>query len=289
MIDLKTFEIDGMKISDIFDHTSKLKKFDETTKKYESFDKYRYNLLKEKHKLQNINNPNRWWYKKNNYEDWEKKLIMEGILIDEVIKNNENRDGFYKDRDFEKDGKKYQDEIFSTLMLGFAKILEEDSTLAFFNTNEEVKSWGEFFFNPLASDFNSNKKINAHPDFLFKYNNHIGNVAAIEQKCVYKENFEIKIRESQMRIFDEYEEIYILIKREDELDKDTYYFYSYNQIKKHLKPTQSAINNRTTYSISKEELDKLEDVNVEIIEDRYIEESEYKKWEERRKKINVPF
>lgn len=287
MIDLKIYELDSMKISDIFDHTSKIKKYDETTKKYESFDKYRYNLLKEKHRLQNINNPDRWYYKKKNYEDWEKKLILEGILTDEVIENNTNRDGFYKDRGFTKDGKKYNDEVFSTIMLGFAKILEEDSTLAFFNTNDNIKDWGEFFYNPLASDFNSNKKINAHPDFLFKYKNDI-KVAAIEQKCVYKENFEIKIRESQMRNFDEYEEMYLLIKREDELDKDTYYFYSYNQIKPFLQE-RVLTNGRLSYCITKEELDKLEDVQVEIIVDRYIEESEYKKWEERRKKINIPF
>lgn len=285
-IDLKTYELDGMRISEILDNTSKITKYNEYTQKIESFDKYRYNLLKEKHKIQNINNPRRWKYKQLSYEEWEENLILKGILTKEVIDNNLNRCGFLKDRTFIKDGKIYEDEWFSTLMLGFSKILEEDSTISFFRNNYRIRAVGNLSFNPISTDFNSNKPVNGHPDFIFVFNED-WDPLGIEQKCVYKDNFSIKIRESQIAIFKQYKNMYILVKQENYLDKDIYYFYNFYKIKDLLHKEKQQ-NGRISYTITKEELDNL-NIEYRKLVDDYVAHSEIIEEIELKKSIYIPF
>ena len=96
-IKLNEINIDNMNLQDILKLTG-------------SFDNYRYETLKNKYKTIYSNNPNRFKYFKDNLESWEKDFILGGILKEEIIEKNKNRQGFFRDREFIKDGNKYEDE-----------------------------------------------------------------------------------------------------------------------------------------------------------------------------------
>lgn len=270
-IKLNEINIDNMNLQDILKQTG-------------SFDSYRYEVLKNKYSTIYSNNPNRFEYFKNNLEDWEKDFILGGILKEEIIEKNKNRQGFFRDREFIKDGKKYEDEWFSTFMLSFSKIIEEGGTLSFLNTLED-KPFEYVLYNPSASNLNDTKPINSDPDFLYIYDS--WKVGFIEQKCVYKDNFKIKLRESQLRTFDNYNDLLILIKQENYTDKDIYYFYKYKDIKEHLH-TETQFNNRVSYCIEKEELDNL-NIKYEKIVDEYVTNSEKIQEEKRKNDIIAAF
>lgn len=270
-IKLNEINIDNMNLQDILKQTS-------------SFDSYRYEVLKNKYSTIYSNNPNRFEYFKDNLESWEKDFILGGILKEEIIEKNKNRQGFFRDREFVKDGKKYEDEWFSTFMLSFSKIIEEGGTLAFLNTLKD-KPFEYVLYNPTASDIDDTKPINAEPDFIYIFDS--WKVGFIEQKCVYKDNFTIKLRDSQLKIFNNFENLLILIKQENYTDKDIYYFYKYEDIKEHLH-TETQVNGRVSYCITKQELDNL-NIECEKIIDEYVTNSEKVQEEKRRNDVISAF
>lgn len=258
IIDLETKL--NMKIYDILKHTN---------------DYDRYIFLKQKY----INNLSYDEDKKNYLykilDEWEKIFLKTGEIDDEVIKRNQEREKNMRkfisgkssfDRSFTVDGIEYKDEVFTILMLIIGKIMEEDTTLAFWNTNEELSNLGKLLPNGKATKIDGQGYITSHPDFcLIDKINH--RQVFIEQKCVYKDDFQIKLRDNQVNIFNQYENIQILIKKETELYKDTYYLYNFYDIKKHMRQIINS-KGKITYIINKEELDSL-GIQPTIYEDVY--------------------
>lgn len=222
-IDLKEYRIDNMNIRDIMNQT----RMGNLNLK----DLYLHLKHKFEHLMNNKNNTIRKEYILNNLEDWERELILNGILSGEVIENNLNRPYFNRDRSFTKDGKFYEDIFLTTLWVAISKIFEEKTTLSYIN-NMRI---GKFIENEKAPQVNSTNPINSEPDFIWIQND--GSKIMVEQKCSYNKNFSIKIRRGQMKNFSEKhnDDVVILVKDESETRKDEYSFYYYKDIKPFLK------------------------------------------------------
>lgn len=224
-IDLKTFKIDGMNIQDIMSHTNmgnlNLK------------DLYLYLKDKFEHLVNNKNNTIKKEYILNNLEEWEKDLILNGILSGEVIEKNSHRPCFNRDRGFYLNNKYYEDVFLTTLWVILSKIFEEKTTLSFINNMKNFD--GEFYENPKAPDINSTDCINSEPDFIWVKKD--GSKVMVEQKCSYNKTNSIKIRKGQMKNFSEKynDNVVILLKDETDIYKDEYSFYYYKDIKPFLK------------------------------------------------------
>lgn len=252
-IDLKSYKIDGMNIQDIMSHTSmgnlNLK------------DLYLY--LKNRFKLYTKDKTKRE-YIINNMEEWERNLILNGILAGEVIENNMNRPCFRRDRSFCYNGKTYNDEFLTTLWVAVSKVFEEYTTLAFINN---IKFDGKFSENPKAPKVNDVSCINSEPDFIWTKED--GSTVMVEQKCSYVENFSIKIRAGQMKNFEmNYNDnIVILVKIETQNNSDVYYFYDYKDIKPYLK--QNVYGGNVKYYVTKKTLSEHNILPLRVLIDQY--------------------
>lgn len=221
-IDLKTYSIDNMKIRDIMSNTymGNLNLKDLFVRLTNKFTYFNRNLTKREYLFEH-------------FEDYERELIINGILLGEVIENNLNRPYFNRDRSFTKDGKFYEDIWLTTLWVALSKIFEEETTLSYINNMKNFD--GKFIENENAPKVNSNTCINSEPDFIWIKKD--GSKIMVEQKCSYNKQNIIKIRKGQMKNFSEKynDEVIILLKDETDIHKDEYSFYYYKDIKPFLK------------------------------------------------------
>ena len=220
-IDLKIYTIDDMNIQDLMNQTSmgnlNLKDL--------------YNHLKYKFQLFTRDKEKRE-YLLNNLEEWERELILNGILAGEVIEKNLHRQYFNRDRGFYLNNKYYEDVFLTTLWVAMSKIFEEKTTLAFINSMKNFD--GKFIENERAPQINDTSCINSEPDFVWIKKD--GSRVMVEQKCSYTKNYSIKIRKGQMKNFERYnDDVVILVKDETNLCQDEYNFYYYKDIKPFLK------------------------------------------------------
>lgn len=256
-IDLKTYNIDNMNIREIMSNT---KMGNLNLKDLYLHLKYKFEYL-----VNNKNNTIRKEYILNNLENWEKKLILSGILSGDIIEKNLNRKYFNRDRGFVKYGKFYEDIFLTTLWVALCKIFEESTTLAFINNLKYFD--GEFAENNKANKVNSTNCINSEPDFVWIKKD--GSRIMVEQKCSYVENFSIKIRQGQMNNFERNynDDIVILVKDESDLPKDIYYFYNYKEIKPLLKRNEYGGN--VKYYVTKSRLSENNILPFKVLIDEY--------------------
>lgn len=240
-IDLKIYKIDNMNIQDLMSNTS-MGNLNLKTLFLHLKNKYRLfieNKIKREYILKSL-------------DDWERELILNGILLGEVIENNLNRPYFNRDRNFTLNGKFYEDVFLTTLWVAISKIFEEYTTLSYINNIPNFD--GKFIENEKAPKVNSVSCINSEPDFVWIKED--GSHTMVEQKCTYTENFSIKIRKGQMKNFQKYnDDIVIVLKDETDLYRDSYFFYNYKEIKPFLKEHMYG-GNVKYYVTQKELMDK---------------------------------
>lgn len=254
-IDLKIYKIDNMDIREIMSNTNMGNLNLKTL----------YLFLKNKFELFINNDITKRKYLFSICEEWEKSLILKGILKGEIIDKNLNRKYFNRDRSFIKNGKFYEDTFLTTLWVALCKIFEESTTLSFINNLKYFS--GKFIENDKANKVNSTDCINSEPDFVWIKDD--GKKIMVEQKCSYVENFSIKIRQGQMKNFERNynDDIVILVKDESDLHKDIYYFYNYKEIKPLLKRNEYGGN--VKYYVTKRRLEENNILPFKILVDEY--------------------
>jgi hypothetical protein len=200
----------------------------------EGWDMFRINHMRQKWENIMKNQSDRLEDWKANAEDWELQMMLNAELPDSIIEMNKDRWGFRRDRGFvDENGNIVEDIWFSTFMLAFAKMVEEDTTKLFFKKDKEGIWWLED--NPKAAKIDSQNYITGDPDFIMKSERYNDDYTVyVEQKCVYREDWKLSIRQSQMTLFDKLidvgNKIYILVKVSLE-DRDEYSFYNWEKVR----------------------------------------------------------
>jgi hypothetical protein len=195
----------------------------------------RINILRKSYEDIYNNDRDRYEFYYNSMQQFEKSLMIDGILEDGIIEMNKHRKGFIRDRSYiDENGNRQEDEYFSTFMITFSKIVEEGTSLSLFREDNMMKYDFCLYDNPKSTKINSLDQVNGLPDFIIKDKNGISGYC--EQKTIYSDSNKIFIRPSQYKLFDKLDYVCILVKKIDiENGIHTYYLYDYDDIKEHLK------------------------------------------------------